>query len=56
MVLHQRKLDRLCDAEICADKLFSKIQKADGNLIIALSMMYWCEGAKNDNRIDFTNL
>lgn len=53
--LHLKKLDRLRNAEGEADKLLEKIIISPQSTLIALGMMYWCEGAKNNNRVVFVN-
>lgn len=54
-ILHQRKLKRLRIAESEAKTLLGKIAHDKNTALIGLSMMYWCEGKKNDNGIGFTN-
>ncbi|MEK7463948.1 MAG: hypothetical protein AAB610_02385 [Patescibacteria group bacterium] len=54
-ILHKKKLDRLILAEKEANKLLEKIIIDKNTAIIALTMMYRCEGLKKDNGIAFTN-
>jgi transposase-like protein len=53
--LHKKKLNRLNVAEKEATKLLEKIKFDENTAIIALSIMYWCEGIKDDNGVAFTN-
>ncbi|MFA6554139.1 MAG: hypothetical protein WCS89_01390 [Candidatus Paceibacterota bacterium] len=53
--LHEKKLERLIKADIIADKLFENVQKDKITSMVALSMMYWCEGTKDGRGISFTN-
>ena len=55
VVLHQKKLVRLSQADTAADELFRSTSPDLLNAMTALSMMYWCEGAKTDTRVAFTN-
>lgn len=47
----QRKINRLAKADKEAVNI---IKKKDSNKIL-LALIYWCEGAKDDSRIDFVN-
>jgi hypothetical protein len=53
--LHSRKIERLFHAETQADLLLSRISYEKNNDMIALAIMYWCEGGKSDNQLRFTN-
>ncbi len=54
-VLHKRKLQRLVFANTEADRLLKNIDLNNNINLIALCLIYWCEGMKNDNGICFTN-
>lgn len=53
--LHKRKLKRLEIAEKVSDEMIESIKLSKDIEIVALSVMYWCEGIKSDNGIGFTN-
>ncbi len=55
MISHEKKLKRLEVTEKEAGTLLNEILLNKDCSLIALSMMYWCEGAKNDNKVCFTN-
>lgn len=52
---HEKKLKRLKIAEDEANLLLNQILLNKDSSLIALSIMYWCEGAKRDNNISFHN-
>lgn len=54
-ILHQKKLERLKLADSVADDLFRQTNFQNATTIIALSMIYWCEGIKRDTNVRFTN-
>jgi hypothetical protein len=54
-ILHEMKIGRLAKAESEAAYLLSEVKKSRQEELIALAMMYWCEGIKNDVSIGFTN-
>jgi hypothetical protein len=54
-LLHSQKIDRLQKADDEADKLLEKIVCSSQITVAALAMMFWCEGAKNNNRVVFVN-
>ena len=53
--LHERKLKRLDEVSLHTDELLRNISPNVNNFVIALSVMYWCEGAKSDRYVAFTN-
>jgi transcriptional regulator with XRE-family HTH domain len=54
-ILHQKKLDRLTHADKEAETRLKEIDMENKDVLVALAMMYWCEGAKNNTYIKFTN-
>lgn len=54
-ILHAKKLERIKAAEAEASRLINTIGINSQSKLIALAMMYWCEGGKNDRSIQFTN-
>lgn len=54
-ILHNRKLERLSIADLEAEKRISEFQLDSYTAIVALSIMYWCEGSKDDRSVHFTN-
>ena len=54
-ILHKRKLERLSMADLEAEKMISKFKLDTNTVIVALSIMYWCEGSKDDGSVRFTN-
>lgn len=53
--LRKKKMDRLILAEKEAKRLLGNIKIDKNTAVVALSMMYRCEGLKKDNGIAFTN-
>lgn len=54
-VLHNRKLDRLDLVEKESESLINRIKLDKDFALVALSIMYWCEGSKDDSSVRFTN-
>jgi len=54
-IQHEKKLMRLKAAEDEAQILLEKAKNDKNKELIALAIMYWCEGNKNDVKIGFTN-
>ena len=54
-VLHNRKLDRLDLVEKESESLINRIKLNKDLALVALSIMYWCEGTKADSSVRFTN-
>jgi hypothetical protein len=52
---HEKKLKRLQIAEREANELLNQVVLNKDSALIALSIMYWCEGAKRDNSVSFHN-
>ena len=54
-VLHKEKINRIERASGEADLLLCYIDSSKQTKLIALAMMYWCEGIKSDQAVGFTN-
>ncbi len=55
MTAHEKKLKRLEIAEMEAGNLLNQIVLSKDTSLIALCTMYWCEGAKKNTIVSFTN-
>ena len=53
--MHTQKLQRIESADKEADALLKHIEFNKRTELIALVMMYWCEGIKSDQAVGFTN-
>lgn len=54
-ILRERKRQRLTIAAMEAESRFDSINMRSEHGLIALAIMYWCEGIKRDTIIRFTN-
>jgi hypothetical protein len=54
-ILRERKVERLAKADKAAEDFLKVVSEDKKNHILALSMMYWCEGIKQDTSVSFTN-